>query len=243
MRKIILAALLLIPAIAVEQELMQSLIHLGRVVPQDIMELYSQFEEGDLQKMDFGKDILVIVGENLDVAEQKMEAVFTDDIEKSPWMRERLASELTGNETWLNDYNLILIGGPEHNSITKYLSEHRTFNFTERNSNRPKIIIQMAAEGEKTILLVSSSYSYPTKEGVMPVEDKAKAVATAVAVTTAASVGVSVAASAAAAPGVNILSEILDFLQGGVHTYAEDLVEEKEEEVEELVKSGKPKPE
>lgn len=224
LRKLLLLIFLVqLSSLAVDQGLMEGLSRLGAVFPKDILELYGNFS---VEGLEFYRDIYIIPGESMDSVEHEMANIFTKDLGTGVYVYQ--PDQLNFSNPTLWESNFIIIGGPEHNSLTKWLMNSSTFNFTQRDSNRPKVIIQAAEHNTATILLISSAYSYPPGPKVKPVEDQASAVATSVVATTAVAVGTSVATSAASS-GLGFLPKILDFLQGGLQTYTEESLQELEE--------------
>ena len=218
----VLIILLFVPVYAAgEPELLNALSRLGNVTPSELLSVYGNLT--NYTQLSITKPFVVVKGNRTDFIEQSVAAPFMEGAQ--PYTDSEV-SYLTEIAQW--PFNIILIGGPLHNSITHYLWERGVLPFIERDSNRPKTILQFITFRDSLILLVSSSYSYTPEPGVEPVEGKAASAAAAVATVVAVNAA-SVVVTQAAFPGAQLIADLLEFLKGGAQTYAEDLVEEEDQ--------------
>jgi Zn-dependent protease len=117
----------------------------GRGTPADA-ELLGQYRaelEGGViitQGEPFALDLpnpLVVIGSNLDAVEQQYYPLILTDYPNVPRIPD---TEMSYSGRSIYEYNLILVGGPKHNQVTKQLFEDAVFEF-QRNTSKPKIVI------------------------------------------------------------------------------------------------------
>jgi hypothetical protein len=117
----------------------------GRGTPADA-ELLGQYraelESGLIlmQGEPFAQDLpypLVVIGSNLDALEQQYYPLILTDYPDVPRIPD---TETSYGGRSIYEYNLILVGGPKHNQVSKQLFEHAVFEF-QRTTSKPKIVI------------------------------------------------------------------------------------------------------
>jgi Zn-dependent protease len=117
----------------------------GRGTPADA-ELLGQYraelESGFIlmQGEPFAQDLphpLVVIGSNLDALEQQYYPLILTDYPDVPRIPD---TETSYGGRSIYEYNLILVGGPKHNQVSKQLFEHAVFEF-QRTTSKPKIVI------------------------------------------------------------------------------------------------------
>lgn len=195
---------------------------------------------GDLSSVLIRKP-LVIVGTNLDPLEQQMldqvtstfggygaDVVYDDTIQ-----------EYEGESIW--EYDLIVIGGPNHNDVARRLVEGEYLGIRTRDTNKPSFVIEKIEGPEgNTVLVAGDIYGYEFDEKDLPTEPfipesaaAAAAVVTAVGAS-AAVVAVSqtattaAATQAAATQPTGFLSKIMDFIRGGGEEVVEEVISERD---------------
>jgi Zn-dependent protease len=92
--------------------------------------------QGDPFALDL-PDPLVVLGSNLDAVEQRYYPLILTDFPGVPRIQD---TETSYNGRSIYEYNLILVGGPKHNQVSKQLFADAVFEF-ERNTSKPKIVI------------------------------------------------------------------------------------------------------
>jgi Zn-dependent protease len=151
---------------------------------------------------------LVIVGSNLDLLERRILSQATNYLSSSEYdiVYDDSIIEFEGRSIW--SYDLILIGGPNHNQLTKTVLDKGYLGVSTRNTNRPFLMLEKSiGPGGKTILVGGDIYGYTYDEKDLPVEPF---------------IPESVAAVAAVATGVgvgtiaSIFESLKNFLLGGV---------------------------
>ena len=80
---------------------------------------------------------LVVIGSNLDAVEQQYYPLILTDYPDVPRIPD---TETSYGGRSIYEYNLILVGGPKHNQVTKQLFEDAVFEF-QRTTSKPKIVI------------------------------------------------------------------------------------------------------
>jgi Zn-dependent protease len=117
----------------------------GRGSPADA-ELLGQYrgelESGVIlmQGEPFAQDLpypLVVIGSNLDAVEQQYYPLILTDYPNVPQIPD---TETSYSGRSIYEYNLILVGGPKHNQVSKQLFEDAVFEF-QRTTSKPKIVI------------------------------------------------------------------------------------------------------
>lgn len=79
---------------------------------------------------------LVVIGSNIDAFEK---AYYPKILADFPGIPHVLDTETTYNGRSIYEYNLILIGGPKHNSVSKQLYDKGAYDF-ERKNSKPKVV-------------------------------------------------------------------------------------------------------
>ena len=80
---------------------------------------------------------LVVIGSNLDAVEQQYYPLILTDYPNVPRIPD---TETSYGGRSIYEYNLILVGGPKHNQVSKQLFENAVFEF-QRTTSKPKIVI------------------------------------------------------------------------------------------------------
>ncbi len=197
---------------------------------------------------------LVIVGSDLDPMEKSVLEQVIDTLGGvgADVVEDDTIREFDGRSIW--SYDLILIGGPKHNQITKWLMEQEYFEIKGRDTNRPSFIVESVTGPEgKTVLVAGGGYGYTFDEKDLPTEPfipesaaATAAIVTGIGVSAAAAVvtqtATTTATSAASGQTGGFLEKLKDFIRGGGEEVAEEMISEKDstkkEEPEDREKPG-----
>lgn len=134
---------LLIPLLAVGLVTAQSDNGRGTNADEELLEQYRAELEGGfimMQGEPFSQDLpypLVVIGSNLDSLELRYYPLILTDYPDVPRI---LDTETSYDGRSIYEYNLILVGGPKHNQVSKQLFENAVFEF-QRTTSKPKIVI------------------------------------------------------------------------------------------------------
>jgi Zn-dependent protease len=163
-------------------------------------------------------DPLVVIGSHLDAFEKKYYPEMLAYFPVAPQVRD---TETTYNGKPIDEYNLILIGGPKHNRISMELYEKGAFNF-KRNTSKPAIVtIGMPnATSAGAAVLVGTLYGFefvPDKTVPMMEVIPPEAVPVAAATTGIALAGL----------GTKLLAFLRKFSQTAVEEIVEEVLLEK----------------
>ncbi len=194
---------------------------------------------GDLSNLVFDTP-LVIVGNNLDTVEQNThdEMIGALGLLGSDVIYDDTISEFEGMSIW--SYDLILIGGPKHNQITKQLMDDGYLKITTRDTNKPTFVMENINGPEgKTVLVAGSVYGYTYDKKDLPTEPfipesaaATAAVVTGIGASAAAAIvtqtAASTATSAATGQTTNVIGMLLDFLRGGGEEIAEEMISDRD---------------
>ncbi len=127
-------------------------------------------------------------------------------------------------EIALEDFDIILLGGPDHNAYTKRLLEKGIFKYDETNITGKGMIIEaMTTPSRHTIVVIGSAAGYPFRDDPHQVD-------------------LTVAAAMATGAGLGIIGSYLavfwsrtfEFLYGFISTYAGEVASEKETEIRKI---------
>jgi Zn-dependent protease len=106
-------------------------------------------------------DPVIIIGSGVDDYERKgIEKTLSYNYFRSQYILDDTATEFMGRN--LTEYNLILIGGPEHNAYTKYLLDSGYLTYATTDEKMPAVILEVASltPGNK-VLVIGDSSGYP----------------------------------------------------------------------------------
>ncbi|MFQ5887831.1 MAG: hypothetical protein ACE5HY_03955, partial [Candidatus Hydrothermarchaeales archaeon] len=195
---------------------------------------------------------LVIVGKNLDPMEQNTLDQVMDalGVAGADIVYDDTITEFEGRSIW--SYDLVLIGGPNHNQVTKRLMDEKYLEITARDTNRPSFVIESVSGPEgRTALVAGDVYGYVFDKKDLPTEPfipesaaATAAVVTGIGASAAAAVATQTAASTATTTATGetsgLIGRLKDFLMGGGEEIGEELISEKDtvkkEEAEEKEK-------
>lgn len=237
MKKIILAVmiLLIIPIIATAEEL-----NIKEEIAKNTWASVLTKEIGDLSAVKI-QNPLIIVGSNIDSLESSTLNQLTGSlgIANVEVIHDDSITQYKGKSIW--EYDLILIGGPDHNKITKQLADEKLLNMTTRDTNEISFIVEKATGPlGNTVLVAGSIYGYKFDKKNLPIEQfiPEEAVATVLVLTNVAAIG----AAAALTPKLAMvkasgpLSKLFNFLKSGAEEYTEQVIEEKSSKKIKIVK-------
>jgi hypothetical protein len=123
-----------------------------------------------------------------------------------------------------DDFDIVLVGGPEHNAYTKTFLETGILNYEETDITMPGLVIEAATTPSgHTVIVVGSTAGYPRKGGLLP-----DGLAPAIAIAAGAGIGLFGAYFAV------FWSHMFEFLYGFISTYAGEVASEKETEIRKI---------
>lgn len=179
---------------------------------------------------------LVIMGSEVDAFEQAGFVNFKADHPIYPdYILPDDARTVAGVSS-IDDFDLLVVGGPEHNAYAKELQERGVIKYNATGMKMPALVIESALmPSGHTIMVIGSVASYPgyvpeePGEGVKPENDLPLAILTAGTILSVAGLYLS-----------QLYSQVFSFIYGYVTTLAGEVASEKETEIRHL-KAHKPK--
>ncbi|MFQ5975474.1 MAG: M50 family metallopeptidase [Candidatus Hydrothermarchaeales archaeon] len=197
---------------------------------------------------------LVIVGKDLDPMEQNTLDQVMDSlgVVGADIVYDDTITEFEGRSIW--SYDLVLIGGPNHNEVTKWLQDEKYLEIISRDTNRPSFVIESVTGPEgKTVLVAGDVYGYEFDKKDLPTEPfipesaaATAAVVTGIGASAAAAVATQTAASTAttAATGEagGFVGRLKDFLRGGGEELVEEMASERDTTKKEEAEEKREKP-
>lgn len=186
---------------------------------------------------------LVIMGSGVDLFEREGFNIYTRD---NPFNEDTMISDTSrafmGQN--LDNFDLIVVGGPDHNQYTKELIERGIITYRQTNEKMPGLVIEMGrSPSGHTILVVGDTASYPYHERDLPlngiIPEKMAPAAAVVTGTIFGLIGILLAKLTGFFS--TIWGKIINFVMGFLSTQAGEMASEKESEARKVKVEGKKK--
>lgn len=186
-------------------------------------------EVGDLSDVKIQAPIIVM-GSQADVLEKEGLTKVLENFKLSAEALETISDTMTeykNKSIW--DYDLILIGGPQHNAVTKQLVEQGYLNMSKRDTSKLSFVIEnsLGPKG-KTVMVAASIYGYKFDKKDLPLENiiPEEAASTVAVVTGVGGVGLVFLLGQKLSLS---LGKFANFLQSGLEEVTEEVIGEIEE--------------